>query len=196
VTSGFLAQHTSDPLIFRSVGPGLNLNGFDNHLSALSEEFGVFWTCCHFGEPIDMSARVSRQLGDGVNVMFSGVSYAQVWRGGELRFDAPSVTLPAALTVNTLEAPFVLSGQLSAFATPARTGTPLFSTGLVGAGVASLGLLHVDGGDLVGIGDLDYTINASAPTPTPEPTTLTLLIRTPGYDAGRRVQPSFGFAPV
>jgi PEP-CTERM motif-containing protein len=177
VTSGFLAQHTSDPLVFRFVAPGLDVNGFSNNLFDLPGEFGVFRTCCRSGEPIDMSARVSRQLDDGVNVMFGGISYAQVWWGGELRFDAPSVMMPPTVSPTTLvQVPFALSGQLIAFATSTLSGTPLFATSLAGAGVASLGFLLPTGTpDLVGIGDLDYEISVSAPAPTPEPASLILL---------------------
>jgi hypothetical protein len=161
--------HTSDPLDFRFFGDGFDLNGFDNDLSTLEAEFGPFRTCCHLGQPVDLSARVSQELGNGQNVRFNGVTYSEVFWGGELRFDAPSVTMPGEFSQTPLVSPFTLSGTLIAFATPALTGTPLFSADLVGSGLASVGFTPSPGA----MGDLDYTISAVAPTP--EPASLLLL---------------------
>jgi PEP-CTERM motif len=156
---------------------GFNFGGVDfqfqvtHTLAAL-----VSCTPCTPGTPIDLSSTVAVSGWPAGRATIDGQTFNSVFFSGSLNFQAGSVIAPDGNASVLRFSPFTFTGSLAGFADASLTGTPLFSTNLVGAG-ASPGARALFSNEVVSTGlslnQLDYHFdNVSA---TPEPASLLLL---------------------
>jgi PEP-CTERM motif-containing protein len=189
ITSGGLKIEEGDPPSFRFVGEMVD-TGFTLFTSPFigpgALGVGPFETCriCAQGAAIDLgthaSGLVGHVLSDVVPPVVGGETFSPVFYFGDLSFDAPMVTTPAIAgpgSIMLLNAPFVFTGQLSAFGSADRTGPELFSLNLRGEGNAEVLISALNGptGLLWGVEDANYRFTSAAASPTPEPATLLLF---------------------
>lgn len=139
-----------------------------------------FWTCgfCLPGTPVGLDAALlPGDFSDSGAADLDGSHYEQVYWTGRLDFDSEYVTAGADVRAS---APFHFSGTLSAFLDETRTGTPLFSTELTGAGTVHIRFFRelvsdpsAPGGPWAEVFSVRYEFEDQ--TPIPEPTTMVLL---------------------
>jgi hypothetical protein len=190
ITSGFFSIDSGDPARFQFTGDDFDI--IANFLNVtptgmpgpgnFAGGIGPFETCfrCAPGAAVDLSSRAAGPIGEWVNggtpVRFQGSEFRTVFFSGNLTFDAPTVTAPG-LGVNFQEhhliAPFLFTGDLTAFATPQRTGQALFAVALTGRGDVDVDLEQA--GSEFSLLDVDYRFSSATAAPTPEPATLLLL---------------------
>jgi MYXO-CTERM domain-containing protein len=139
---------------------------------------------CSPGTSIDLSARATGAIGEWVNVpdvpiVLHGSAYSTVYFSGDLSFDAPTVPAPAitssSLQVVDLVAPFLFTGQLTAFATADRTGNALFHVMLTGRGDTDTIISTAGAGHSWLVEGVDFRFASADVSPTPEPATVTLV---------------------
>jgi hypothetical protein len=175
VSSGFYHMRFADPTVMRFSGDDFDISALYSPVPGI----GPFETCftCEPGTMIDLSSRISGVLGIHGIARLPGAEYSNVSFSGDLRFDAPTLTAPAVLPplfeTARLRAPFLFSGQLTAFSTPELTGPALFALALTGGGdvqfVIDASSSHFQ------FFDLDYRFTSASVAPTPEPATLVLV---------------------
>ena len=83
--------------------------------------------------------------------------------------------IAAGVLATHLTAPFLFSSQLTAFATPERTGPALFSVLLTGRGDTDVIIGVTSTGSSWEFEDLNYRFTSVSASPTPEPATFMLV---------------------
>jgi hypothetical protein len=193
VTSGFFTI-TDGPVGFRFVGQDFDIRAdfvtpFIGPPGPGNGNFGggigPWETCftCEPGTTIELGSRASGPIGQWTDRpdlpnRFDGMEYPTVFFSGDLRFDAPTGTAPpitAGVVGTHLTAPFLFSGQLTAFGTRDRTGPPLFSVLLTGRGDTEVIIGLMTTGSSFEFEDLNYRFTNASASPTPEPATFMLV---------------------
>ncbi|HEX5476207.1 MAG TPA: PEP-CTERM sorting domain-containing protein [Vicinamibacterales bacterium] len=172
ITSGFV-DFDNDPLTFALSG-----SGFDMHWDtfAATPDIGSAYQCypCASGSTLSMSAEFSgNQLGD-----IAAPDEPAVYLGGDLSFASDSITIPADLDQLgarefSVRRPFTMTGTLLGFSDPSRTGAPLFSHDLTGAGHASI--IFAPGDEPNSWRTDIWAFGFEDAATTPEPASLVLL---------------------
>jgi hypothetical protein len=169
VTAGSLSFDTGDP-------PSFSLLTSSGQLFE-AEGFRVNWpaTCfyqCPPGVAIPISVAPT-QSDDGS--MFFRADGVDLFPVMHFVVSATSVTLgsdtgtPNGPSVD-FRRPFTFAGQLTGYASPDRSGTPIFDLTLTGSGTARLSMALEEG--RYSFSSLDYNFEAD---PVPEPATLLLV---------------------
>jgi hypothetical protein len=143
----------------------------------VAEGFRRDWpaTCffqCAPGVEIPISLGVTEVTDGSAVFLADGVELFPVI---DFVISAPSVTLGSDTgTPNDVfeefRRPFTFAGQLTGYASPDRTGTPIFDLSLTGSGTATLSMVLDNG--RYSFSSLDYDFEAA---PVPEPGTLLLV---------------------
>lgn len=131
---------------------------------------------CVPGTALDLSTTVT--VGDWAagRATVDGQTYESVFFSGSLDFDAGSVIVPDmppgqsgpdAEGLTRLFTTFVFTGTLAGFADASLTGTPLFSTDLMGSGVVRAAFSNYPPESGIRVLQLDYNFDNAAPVPEP-----------------------------
>jgi hypothetical protein len=130
---------------------------------------------CTAGTSMNLSATISPRSAGAATV--GDVTYQSVYYTGQFIFTAGSITVPALSPDSTMRpgptTPFTFVGSLSGYADPRLTGAPLFSTALMGTGLANVGFFNDSSSNGVYADGFDYLFTDSAVTP--EPASLVLI---------------------
>jgi hypothetical protein len=178
ITSGFYRLSAHRTPVFDFSGDGFRLPGESFDIGIPS---GIFpledCLVCGIGASIRLGAQIrEHELAEITHIpaVFNGVTYnAPLFYAGTLLFEAPAVTVPDTREpFLTFDRPFTLSGTLMAFGSTERTGTPLFTADLRGAGNVTF-KIHEGEPRQYNYSDLTYSFQPA--TPVPEPATLVLL---------------------
>jgi hypothetical protein len=166
INSGLIV-FTDEPGAFEISGSGFDVS-FGWFPRVVS---GTFWfercrSGCAPGTTLDFGTTTYAfsESFQGVGGEVNGVTFPRLFTSGELTFVGPKVVLPADFLFD-LTGAFTFHGNVAVFTTESRTGPPIFSSELVGAGTARV----IGGGG--SLDDLEYTFGA----PVPEPSTLVML---------------------
>ena len=145
-------------------------------------------TCdpCVPGTPLDLSSTLVVQDWPAGRAVVDGVTYDSVYFSGTFNFDAGSVIIPDMAPGSSLPGgdgverrftSFTFTGTLAGFADPALTGTPLFSTQLIGGGGpfgVSVEFENLSAATGTRVYEVIYFFDENA-APTPEPGSLLLF---------------------
>ena len=153
---------------------GFTLTGDETHIGGITFAQGLSFI--NIGDTIDLSSTVS------VSSTFSSGPSEQIVQGehftdvsvqGTLRFIADPMTLTDPSS--GFHVPFTMDGVISLFRqVPFEPlGEQLFTTSVMGSGIATLSLFKTSGP--VGVNATIYQFSPVSATPTPEPGTLALL---------------------
>ena len=167
---------------------GFNFGGSDFHFQVTQPlDAVVSCTPCTPGTPINLSSTVAVNGWQAGRATIDGQTYQSVFFSGSLNFQAGSVIAPGGDASVLLFSPFTFTGSLAGFADASLTGTPLFSTNLVGGG-SSPGAVALFSNEVVSTGlslnQVDYHFDAASPTP--EPSSMLLLASGAAWLAARR----------
>jgi hypothetical protein len=171
VTSGVFSQIVEDGETgFTFRGPGIFFDGFASIFPTA--------TCapCIPGSSFNLSATATPSDLQGGTWTFDGQTHDSVYYGGTFTFSAGSVIVPDVSPGGEPARPttsFRFEGTLLGFADPSRTGTPLFSTELIGGGTASVVFLNF--ANAPGLHPDGYNYVFSDVSATPEPASLLLF---------------------
>jgi hypothetical protein len=173
---------------------GFNFGGTDFHFQVTQPlDAVVSCTPCTPGTPINLSSTVAVSGWQAGTATIDGQTYDSVFFSGSLNFQAGSVIAPGGDASILLFSPFTFTGSLAGFADASLTGTPLFSTNLVGGG-ASPGTVALFSNEVVSTGlslnQVDYHFDTASPTP--EPSSMLLLGAGAAWLAARRRTGSTG----
>jgi hypothetical protein len=125
-------------------GTGFNFAG-TNFEVQVSHGLGPLVTCdpCVAGTALDLSSTLTVRDWPAGRALVDGQTYESVYFNGTFAFDAGSVIIPDMPAGSSLPGgdgverrftSFTFTGTLAGFADPGLTGTPLFSTQLIGGG--------------------------------------------------------------
>lgn len=137
---------------------------------------------CLAGSALDLSTTLAVQDWAAGRAVVDGQTYDTVFFDGAFDFDAGSVIVPDmppgqsgpdAEGLTRLSTTFRFTGTLAGFADASLSGTPLFSTQLIGGGVVRAAFSNYPAESGIRVLQLDYHFNNVAPTP--EPASLILL---------------------
>jgi hypothetical protein len=156
---------------------GFNLAG-TNFSFMVSQWLDPIVNCgpCTPGAALDLSTTLLVRDWEAGRAQVNGQSWEPVFFSGSFEFDAGSVIVPDmppgqsgpdAEGLSRAFATFAFTGTLAGFSNPGLTGTPLFSTGLVGSGwvVAAFSNYPPESG--IHVLQLDYHFDNVAATPEP-----------------------------
>jgi hypothetical protein len=129
-----------------------------------------FWACglCAPGTPISLDAVLLPGDFSFGSATVGGTSYPDLWWTGRFDFDSGEVPAGAGVTGSR---PFTFTGTLTAFLNEERSGSPLLSARLRGAGTASIEFYP----DLTDGGAEVFEVRYDFADPVPEPATLLLV---------------------
>jgi hypothetical protein len=156
---------------------GFNFGGVDFHFQ-VTQPLAPVVSCtpCTPGTPINLSSTVAVSGWPAGSATFDGLTFGSIFFSGSLNFQAGSVIAPDGNASVLLFSPFTFTGTLAGFADSSLTGTPLFSTNLIGGG-ASPGTVALFSNEVVNTGlslsQVDYHFDTTSATP--EPASLLLL---------------------
>jgi hypothetical protein len=124
--------------------------------SFLTEYFGSPACCPQAGQTFDPSRSipVSNAGNHPLHQLYHGISYS-AWVSGSLTITADPIAVPVPSANDegkdvAFSAAFRMSGTITAYASPDRTGTPLFSTTVMSYGSTTLGPYRVNAGQYLG----------------------------------------------
>ena len=179
VTSGNVYQLVEDGETgFTFAGDGFRFNGEVSSRPAA--------TCgpCTPGAMFDLSATMNPLRFPPGTATVDGRTYDSIFFGGTFNFDAGSVIVPNVPLGGPGVYPtvgFSFDGTLAGYADASLTGTPLFSTGLAGTGIASIGFFNYAGS--ISADGFSYTFEDA--NPVPEPSSLLLFASGAAWIASR-----------
>jgi len=173
---------------------GFNFGGVDFHFHVTQPlDAVVSCTPCTPGTAINLSSTVAVTGWSAGTATIDGQTYQSVFFSGALNFQAGSVIAPSGNASVLLFSPFTFTGSLAGFADASLSGTPLFSTNLVGAGAAP-GAVALFSNEVVSTGlslsQVDFHFDTASATP--EPSSLLLLAPGAAWLATRRRKRSTG----
>jgi hypothetical protein len=141
VTSGFIYQLVEDGETGAAFfGDGFALTGAEVGIVP-----GDVCTPCTPGSTLDLDATITLNAFPPGTATVDGRTYDEVFFGGTLDVEAGSVIVPDVPVGGPypqLGAAFTFTGMLQGFADVTRTGTPLFSLLVSGAGRTTLGFFN------------------------------------------------------
>ena len=156
---------------------GFNLAG-TNFSFMVSQWLDPIVNCqpCVPGTAFDPSTTLTVADWDAGRATLNGQTYDPVYFGGAFDFDAVPLTVPDmppgqsgpdSEGLTRLLTTFAFTGTLSAYADASLTGTPLFSTQLIGSGVVDAAFSNYPPETGIRVLQLDYHFSQVAPTPEP-----------------------------
>jgi hypothetical protein len=131
---------------------------------------------CTPGNSLDLSSTIRLSAFPPGTAVVDGVDYPEVFLGGTLDIDAGSVIVPDVQVGGPyprLGTEFTFTGTLQGFADVSRTGAPLFSLAVAGAGHTSLGFFNYPTQN--GITTDGWQLEFDGAAATPEPGSLLLF---------------------
>lgn len=185
LTGGFVVL-ANEGAFFRLEAPGV---GVGTHNFAVTVTAGVIpdpecstGRVCLPGESFNFARSTGPEVFFGVDnatseLELNGRLFENVTFFGSMNVDAPTVTLPTTgQRWKTFHVPFELTGFLRAD----QAGTTIWSSDIVGKGIASSTFQLVNGGrwyqfDAPPSRFITYEINPAAAAPVPEPATMVLI---------------------
>ena len=178
VTSGFLSVTglVAGP-VYSFVGTNFAANGGNGEFGNTGPANSCF--PCVSGNVINVNSLfVGSSLGQGT-VTINGSTFNNIFIAGQFGLGGSPVVVPvSSLSIVTLTTPFTFAGtMIGCLETHLLCQTPVFSTQLIGSGVATIQLeqfLDASGGSLFFFRNVTYTFDSSAAIP--EPTSILLLI--------------------
>ena len=190
--SGSLAS--ADPVRIVQFG-GLHTGGDDTGFNLAGTNFdfmvshllGPLVTCdpCVAGTALDLSATLTVDDWPAGRAVIDGQTYETVYFSGIFNFDAGSVIIPEMAPGSSLPGGdeverrftnFTFTGTLAGFANPGLTGTPLFSTQLIGgAGPFGVSVEFENLSAATGTRVFEVIYNFDNAAATPEPGSLLLF---------------------
>jgi hypothetical protein len=163
-------------------GPSYSLSGENFSISGGGEPGSAQPTSCFpcvSGNLLGVNGFFAGSSLGGGTVTIDGMTFSGVFAGTWV-FTGSPVTIPTATTNITINAPFTFAGDIRVcefqVGSPGCGGDVIFSTQLVGQGIATIQLnffrLNANGTSLYGFNSLTYTFQTAE---IPEPMTITLL---------------------
>lgn len=131
---------------------------------------------CTPGTALNLSGTLNVSDWPAGRATVDGHTYDSVFYSGTFTFDAGSVIVPAMAPgqsgpdsqgLSRAFTTFTFTGTLAAFANASLTGTPLFSTALIGGGTARASFSNYPSESGIRVVQLDYQFDDAAPTPEP-----------------------------
>jgi hypothetical protein len=133
VTSGFFRFGSTGSPEFRFVGEDFNVSGFADPFGAMRLRE---CTPCTPADQISFAIYTVDDM-SGAAAQVGGVTYEPIFLGGEMRFDAPTVSAATLVSEPSLTAPFLFTGNLVGYSRdPFGNAPELFRLALTGRGTA------------------------------------------------------------
>jgi hypothetical protein len=172
VTSGLIYQLVEDG----ETGASFSGARFQILGAEVSRQAAQLCSMCAPGSAFDLSSTLTFNSFPEGSAIVDGQAYDSVHFAGLFDFDAGSVIVPDVPVGGDGVRPtsgFTFTGTLAGFLDPSRTGSPLFSLQLSGAGIASIGFFNYAASPGLLADGFEYTF--TDPVATPEPASLLLV---------------------
>lgn len=148
---------------------GFSLTG--GSTSIIGETFALGIAGVNPGQIVNLTTTVAPSfVNHPLPETVDGVTYS-AWLSGQMAFSV----MPFAVSGSAFTTPFTMTGVFSGFDNAQRTGTPLFTVNLTGAGTASLVGLEDIGDAYLVRGGTVFDFSQTDVSPTPEPSSLLLV---------------------